>query len=208
MNDYSLFYKENKDRLYAYLLRMTGERQLALDFLHESFARHLGRYGRREYNKALLYTIGRNAALDVFPRHSAVGFDAENYKDSGTDPEQQIMVQEKFKQMMSGTAKLAPFDRELISLVTTTDLTYREIGRLLKISEANVKVRIHGARTRLRGMAPIGNSGYWELRLELPFGEHRFAYILDGTKQITDPTLPVREKDDFGFENCIYEPHL
>ena len=52
-------------------------------------------------------------------------------------------------------------------------------------------------------MMPIGNSGYWELRLELPFGEHRFAYILDGSKQITDPTLPVREKDDFGGENCI-----
>jgi hypothetical protein len=52
-------------------------------------------------------------------------------------------------------------------------------------------------------MMPIGNSGYWELRLELPFGEHRFAYILDGSKQITDPTLPVREKDDFGGENSI-----
>ena len=52
-------------------------------------------------------------------------------------------------------------------------------------------------------MMPVGNSGYWELRLELPFGEHRFAYILDGSKQITDPTLPVREKDDFGGENSI-----
>ena len=156
MNDYSLFYQENKDRLYAYLLRMTGERQLALDLAQESFARYLARYGRRTYNKALLYTIGRNAALDVFRRQSTTGFDAENYKDSGADPEQQIMDQEKLKQMMSAIAKLAPLDRELISLVTTTDLTYREIGRVLKISEANVKVRIHRARTKLKEMLTSG----------------------------------------------------
>jgi hypothetical protein len=52
-------------------------------------------------------------------------------------------------------------------------------------------------------MMPIGATGYWELRLNLPSGQHRFAYILDGNRQITDPTMPVREKDDFGGENSI-----
>jgi hypothetical protein len=52
-------------------------------------------------------------------------------------------------------------------------------------------------------MAPIGDSGYWELRLNLPYGEHRFAYILDGSQQVADPTVPVREPDDFGGENSI-----
>jgi len=156
VNDYGLFYKENKDRLYAYLLRMTRERQLALDLVQESFVRYLGRYGRRENNKALLYTIGRNAALDAFRRQSVTGFDTENYQDSGADPEQQIIDQEKLNQTMSAIAKLAPLDRELISLVTTTDLTYQEIGRVLKISEANVKVRVHRARTKLREMLASG----------------------------------------------------
>lgn len=52
-------------------------------------------------------------------------------------------------------------------------------------------------------MLPIGASGYWELRLPLPLGEHRFAYILDGNRQLADPTLPIREKDDLGGENSI-----
>lgn len=52
-------------------------------------------------------------------------------------------------------------------------------------------------------MEPIGNSGYWEIHLHVPSGEQRFAYILDGSRQITDPTLPVREMDDFGGENSI-----
>ena len=52
-------------------------------------------------------------------------------------------------------------------------------------------------------MRPVGKSGYWELILRLPLGEHRFAYILDGNRQIADPTVPKREKDDFGGENSI-----
>jgi len=156
VEDYSLFYKENKDRLYAYLLRMTGEKQLALDLVQESFTRYLGRYGRREYKKALLYAIGRNAAMDAFRKQSVGRVDAENYQDSGADPEQQIIDREKFNQVMSAIAKLAPLDRELISLVTTADLTYQEIGLVLKISEANVKVRIHRARTKLREMMALG----------------------------------------------------
>ena len=52
-------------------------------------------------------------------------------------------------------------------------------------------------------MQPIGSSGYWEVNLQLPAGEHRFTYILDGARRISDPTLPASEKDDYGGENSI-----
>jgi hypothetical protein len=52
-------------------------------------------------------------------------------------------------------------------------------------------------------MQPIGSSGYWEINLPVPSGEHRFAYILDGDRRISDPTLPASEKDDYGGENSI-----
>ena len=52
-------------------------------------------------------------------------------------------------------------------------------------------------------LTPIGKSGYWELNYPVPIGEHRFAYIIDGSHQEADPTLPVREHDDFGGENSI-----
>ena len=52
-------------------------------------------------------------------------------------------------------------------------------------------------------MQRIGSSGYWEINLPVPSGEHRFAYILDGDRRISDPTLPASEKDDFGGENSI-----
>jgi hypothetical protein len=48
-----------------------------------------------------------------------------------------------------------------------------------------------------------GNSGYWEVTLELPEGDHRFSYFVEGDRRLTDPTIAVRETDDFGGENSI-----
>jgi len=52
-------------------------------------------------------------------------------------------------------------------------------------------------------MKRSGSSGYWETTINLPLGEHRFTYILDGEKRFADPTVPARELDDFGGRNSI-----
>jgi hypothetical protein len=52
-------------------------------------------------------------------------------------------------------------------------------------------------------MEEIGNSGYWEVKLALPPGEHRFSYILEGDEKIADPTVMTKERDDFGGENSV-----
>jgi len=52
-------------------------------------------------------------------------------------------------------------------------------------------------------MQPVGIHGYWEIHIQVPSGEHRFAYILDGNRRMADPSLPASEKDDFGGENSI-----
>ncbi len=49
----------------------------------------------------------------------------------------------------------------------------------------------------------IGASGYWDITISLPAGEHRFTYILDGEKGFADPTVAARELDDFGGQNSI-----
>jgi hypothetical protein len=57
-------------------------------------------------------------------------------------------------------------------------------------------------------MRKNGTSGYWEVVLEVPAGEHRVCYILEGGRRIPDPTIPIREKDDFGGENSILAVNL
>jgi hypothetical protein len=52
-------------------------------------------------------------------------------------------------------------------------------------------------------MRQVGSSGYWEYTSNLPHGEHRFAYLLNGVVRVPDPTIQTREGDDFGGENTV-----
>ena len=52
-------------------------------------------------------------------------------------------------------------------------------------------------------MNRIRSSGYWDITVDLPSGEHRFTYILDGEIKFADPTVAARELDDFGGQNSI-----
>lgn len=52
-------------------------------------------------------------------------------------------------------------------------------------------------------MRKLGASGYWEIRLPLTSGEHRYTYILEGSDSMADPTVSSQERDDFGGRNSI-----
>ena len=152
MDSYADFYTQNRGRVLAYLLRLTGDYQLSTDLMQESFTRCLSRYGRNGNNCALLYTIARNAALDAVrkPREKRIG-DGDG-RSPVSDPERQLIEKQGYSQMLSAIQKLNSVDRQLIALLATENFSYREIGRLLKISEANVKVKVHRARMRLKAL--------------------------------------------------------
>ncbi len=54
-------------------------------------------------------------------------------------------------------------------------------------------------------MEPVGTSGYWTLTLKVPAGEHRYSYLVEEGRQMADPTVAIREQDDFGGENSVIE---
>jgi hypothetical protein len=67
------------------------------------------------------------------------------------------------------------------------------------------KIEIAGSFTNWQRipLKPAGSTGYWEITLEIPPGEHVFSYILDGDKILADPTISAQEEDDFGTINSI-----
>ena len=48
-----------------------------------------------------------------------------------------------------------------------------------------------------------GPSGYWEVELDIPAGEHKYVFIVGEDKKIADPTIMMKERDDFGSENSV-----
>lgn len=67
------------------------------------------------------------------------------------------------------------------------------------------QVQLSGSFTdwKTLSMNRVGDSGYWDVTLSIAEGEHRYAYILDEGEFLADPSIPTKEKDDFGGENSI-----
>ena len=64
MEAFRIFYTEQRDRLYGYLARKSGNCTLAADLVQETFARCWERYRHRELTASLLFAVGRNLLYD------------------------------------------------------------------------------------------------------------------------------------------------
>ena len=135
---------------FGYLIRKTGDYHLSSDIMQESFARMLRSYGSGAQNSSLLYTIARNALLDHSKKSSRQAPLAEQPQDISADPEKQFMIRESYHRMLAALEQLDEGERDILSLAANGDLSYREIGKIIGISEANVKIRVHRARIKLR----------------------------------------------------------
>jgi RNA polymerase sigma-70 factor (ECF subfamily) len=150
------FYQQERERLFAYLIRSTGDYYLAGDILQEAFTRYLEKYGQRRPSPALLYTIARNAMVDGHRKRGRESPLFEEPAQPQHNPEAHLAVREEYRQVLAAMQKLAAEEREALSLAISSDLSYREIARITGTSEANVKVRVHRARVKLKKMMKPG----------------------------------------------------
>ena len=157
MTNFRAFYKEHRDRLFAYLMRSTGDYYLSGDILQESFTRYLEKYGDEGENPALLYTIARNAVVDGYRKQGRDKQLVDELELSQPNPETHMMVREDYRRVLAAMQKLEPEERDILSLVVSSGLPYREIARIAGTSEANVKVRVHRARVKLKKMMKPGD---------------------------------------------------
>ena len=138
-------------------MRLTGNYQLASDILQESFTRYLEHYGPQTQNVSLLFTIARNLVWDN-TRKKTDNKEMENdIEDVTFNPEEQLLVRESYRNVLSAMQKLKKDQRDLLALTVSSDLSYREIANILGISEANVKVKVHRARILLKELLQTGD---------------------------------------------------
>ena len=156
MKTYREFYIQYKDQLFGYLMRMTGDYYLAGDLMQESFTRHLERYGDKEPRKTLLYTIARNAFFDHHRKAKRNVQLGDNPGVQSSDGEHTLLVRSEYREVLAALNELEPGEREVLALVVSSGLCYREIASVVGISEANVKVKVHRARVALRKILAEG----------------------------------------------------
>ena len=156
MRNFREFYRKHRDRLFAYLMRSTGDYYLADDILQESFTRYLEKYGKEGPNTALLYTIARNAVIDGHRRQGRDTPLLDEPEFSQPNPEMQMLVREDYRRVLAAMQELAPQERDILSLVVSSGMTYREVARITSTSEGNVRVMVHRARVKLKKTIDTG----------------------------------------------------
>lgn len=157
MENFREFYSENKDRLFGYFLRMTGNYHLSADLMQDSFTRYFERYMDRDASVSLLFTIGRNLLFDNFRRKDTSQSYEEGKLSADLDHEKQFLIREEYRQVLSAMQQLDKDEREMLTLAVSSNLSYREIAKITATSTSNVKVKIHRSRLKLRKFLTAGD---------------------------------------------------
>jgi RNA polymerase sigma-70 factor, ECF subfamily len=157
MNEYGLFYRDCRNRIFNYLMRLTGDYGMAGDIMQETFTRHLEHYGTDNREMPLLYRIARNLFTDEWRRRKHFTSGEMEGEEPSLDQEHRLMVRSEYRSVLSAMASLEEDEREILSLTAGGDLSYAEIASLVGISEANVKVKVHRARLKLKKLLKEGD---------------------------------------------------
>jgi RNA polymerase sigma-70 factor (ECF subfamily) len=157
MDTYRAFYIEHKDQLFAYLIRMTRDYDLASDILQEAFTRYLEHYRGKDQSASLLYGIARNALFDHLRRRGHNTSRNEGQGCHSADQERDLLIREEYRRVLEAMHRLEESEREILALAVSGDLTYREISSIAGTSESNVKVKVHRARIKLKEILNRGD---------------------------------------------------
>ncbi|MCU0561771.1 MAG: RNA polymerase sigma factor [Desulfobacterales bacterium] len=152
MNTFKDFYSRQRHNFFSYLVRRSGDYDLACEIMQESFTRLIEKYSADQFTPKLLFTIGRNLIYDSLRRKKDNAPLSDAAEPSAVDPNHALLVREEYRRVLAAMKHLEEDERDLITLVVSSDLSYREVADVTGISEANVKVKIHRARKKLRSL--------------------------------------------------------
>lgn len=155
-------YVRYERRLYGLGLRLLGEAGLAEELVQETFVRLWQSSGRfdpaRGTVRALVFTIARRVAVDLWRRPSSRAF-APEHPDAGAleAAADQVLLAVTVRDAM---VSLTPAHREVLELVYDKDLKLADISARLGVPLGTVKTRVHHAlRALRRGLEERGWDG-------------------------------------------------
>lgn len=129
---------------------------MSMDIMQESFLRCFDKYKTKTINNSLLYTIARNVLIDLSRKDKRKVELEQDVIDQTADQENDFRIKQEYREVLAAMNKLEPDEKEILALALTEELKYKEIALILGINEGNVKVKVHRARLRLRGIIKNG----------------------------------------------------
>jgi len=158
-NDRAAFeylYDHYSGTLYAIIVRIVKDENLASDVLQETFVKIWKSIHRYDAGKGTLFTwmlnIGRNRAIDAYRTHARLSSHVEIGLSDCEDGLYSYAVLPLYEihDLRQLVAQLHPDKKQLIELAYFQGLTYEEISQMLLLPLGTVKSRIRNALAQLR----------------------------------------------------------
>lgn len=152
-----------QDRIYRFLVRLTGSPDDALDLTQETFLRALQSVANWQADAQFttwLFRIARNQALDLLRRAQRVAFVeldetlSEQVPADTPTPEAALQARQRIEALEGALQRLSVEHREILLLRDIEDMAYEDIAEVLGISLGTVKSRIARARAGLLQLMP------------------------------------------------------
>lgn len=153
--DFEALYRAARDDVHAYVMTLLRDRAAAEEVTAQAFERAYRRQRsydpRRGGERAWLFGIARNAALDELRRRSrqaALAADPADLEAAGHEDHAESALRRTA--LRAALAALAPRDREVIALRFHAGLETAELAEVLGVSRTNAATLLHRAMTKLR----------------------------------------------------------
>jgi RNA polymerase sigma factor (sigma-70 family) len=158
LDQMGLLFERHHKQMFGFLYHSTGSKSSSEDMVQTVFYRMI-KYkhtftGEGEF-KTWMYHLTRNVLKDHFRKNTQISFksDLSSLDKIGENViEEKISESQDHEQLHKALQKITENHREVLVLSRFQDLSYKEIGTILEISEANVKVRVHRAIVELRNI--------------------------------------------------------
>ena len=152
-------YRQYRHTMFWTAQRILQDQAAAEDAVHDAFLRildHLEQISLENCNKtrAFIVIIVRNIALDmVRKRKKLAEADLEEHQnipaDRLSDPEQILLDHESSEAILQAIKKMKQIYVDILTLHVLYQYSSQDIARLLNLSPANVRVRLHRGRRQL-----------------------------------------------------------
>ncbi|CAM2006009.1 RNA polymerase sigma factor [Acanthopleuribacter pedis] len=150
-----------ESKIYNFALRMTGNREDALDLVQEVFLsvyRNLDRYGQQAKFSSWIFTIASHRATDFYRRKKAVdSLDEPELLDAGggNSPYDQVLRRQSNQEVLRLLHQLTPEQRLVVELKYFQEQTFEEMSTHTGIPTNTLKSRLYAALRKLKSLPEV-----------------------------------------------------
>jgi RNA polymerase sigma-70 factor (ECF subfamily) len=160
---FRMLYSRYETRIYNFILRYTGNKEIAQDLLQEAFTRMW--FAAHSFNhdsgnfKGWLYTIALNISRNEMSKKryayhyceiSEIPYQDEPASPRSEEPDAEMEQADLKNAIAKALGKLSPLLREIIILKHYQQLKFSEIAEMTQTPEGTLKARFHRAVAQLK----------------------------------------------------------